>query len=138
MYRYLLSDDECVWVMGNVERKTDQYERGTRIEDCALAVSNFRVARGRMILSNLVPNYFQGALIFGSDGMISLTTENLQLMNADTAGKWELHQPDGEFFKLKEQGSRFEWVEGGAGQADELADWIEGKVPTHRARRKWL
>ena len=23
MYRYLLSDDECVWVMGNIERKTD-------------------------------------------------------------------------------------------------------------------
>ena len=36
MYRYLLSDDECIWVMGNIERKTDQYERGTRIEDCAI------------------------------------------------------------------------------------------------------
>jgi len=28
----------------------------------------------------------------------------------------------------------FEWVEGGAAQADELADWVEGKVETHRGR----
>lgn len=134
MYRYLLSDDECVWVMGNVERKTDQWERGTRIEDCAMAVFQFRGGARAMILSDLIPNYFQGALIVGSDGMINMTTENLQLMNASTGGKWQLHEPDGKFFKLKEQGSRFEWVEGGAGQADELADWVEGKVPTHRGR----
>lgn len=134
MYRYLLSDDECEWVMGNIERKTDQYERGTRIEDCAMAVFQFRGGARALILSDLVPNYYQGALIVGSDGMINMTTENLQLMNVGTGGKWELHEPDGKFFKLQEQGSRFEWVEGGAGQADELADWIEGKVATHRGR----
>jgi hypothetical protein len=33
---------------------------------------------------------------------------------------------------VAEHGDRFEWLEGGAGQADELADWIEGKVETHR------
>jgi hypothetical protein len=43
-------------------------------------------------------------------------------------------RPDGKFYKLAEQGDHFEWVEGGTGQADELADWIEGKVPTHRGR----
>ena len=134
MYRYLLSDDECIWVMGNVERKTDQYERGTRIEDCAMAVFQFRNGARALILSDLIPNYFQGALIVGSDGMINLTTENLQLMNAETHGKWELHEPDGKFFKVAEQGDRFEWLEGGAAQADELADWIEGKVNTHRGR----
>src|SRR5688500_11880714 len=37
MFRYLLNDDECEWVMGNVERKTDRYERNTRIEDAAIA-----------------------------------------------------------------------------------------------------
>ena len=134
MYRYLLSDDECVWVMGNVERKTDQYERGTRIEDCAMAVFQFKGGARALILSDLVPNYYQGALIVGSQGMINMTTNDLQLMNKETGGKWELHEPDGKFFKVKEQGDRFEWVEGGAAQADELADWIEGKTDTHRGR----
>lgn len=134
MYRYLLDDDECTWVMGNIERKTDQYERGTRIEDCAMAVFQFRGGARALILSDLVPNYYQGALIVGSEGMIDMTTNNLRLMNSGTGGQWQLHQPDGKFFKVKEQGDRFEWLEGGAAQADELADWIEGKVETHRGR----
>jgi UDP-N-acetyl-2-amino-2-deoxyglucuronate dehydrogenase len=132
MYRYLLSDDECEWVMGNIERKTDQYERSTRIEDAAMAVFQFRSGARALILSDLVPNYYQGALIVGSEGMINMTTEDLQLMNADTGGRWERHAPDGKFFKVEEKGKRFEWEEGGAAQADELADWIEGKVETHR------
>jgi predicted dehydrogenase len=45
MFRYFLSDDECEWVMGNVERKTDRYERNTRIEDNAIAVFQFKAAR---------------------------------------------------------------------------------------------
>ncbi len=132
MYRYLLSDDECTWVMGNIERKTDMYERATRIEDCALGVFQFKNGPRALLLSDLVPNHFQGAKIFGSDGMIDMTTEQLLLMNESTGGKWQLHEPDGKFFTLAEKGKRFEWDEGAAGQADELADWIEGKIEIHR------
>ncbi len=132
MYRYLLGDDECVWVMGNVERKSDRYERNTRIEDCAIGVFQFRSGARALLLSDLVPNYFQGALIIGSAGMIQLTTAQVQLLNAGTNGRWQTHTPDGKFFKVAEQGTQFEWLEGGAAQADELADWIEGKIATHR------
>ncbi len=134
MCRYLLSDDECVWVMGNIERKTDQYERATRIEDRAMAVFQFAGGPRAMILSDLVPNHYQGALIYGSDGMISLTTESLQLLNGGTGGHWERRLPDGKFFTVEELGDRFEWIEGAAAQADELADWVEGKISTHRGR----
>jgi predicted dehydrogenase len=134
MYRYLLSDDECVWVMGNIERKTDQYERGTRIEDCDIGVFQFAKGARALLLSDVTPIVYQGALIYGADGMINMTTDNLQLLNKETGGKWVLHEPDGKFFKVAEQGSRFEWLEGGAAQADELADWIEGKAETHRGR----
>ncbi len=134
MYRYLLDDDECIWVMGNIERKTDQYERNTRIEDCALGVFQFKSGARALLLSDLVPNYYQGAFIYGSQGMITMTTSDLQLLNADTGGKWQTHAPDGKFFKVAEHGERFEWLEGGAGQADELADWTEGKDNTHRGR----
>ena len=132
MYRYLLSDDECVWVMGNIERKTDQHERATRIEDRAMAVFQFAGGPRAMILSDLVPNYYQGAHIFGSDGMISITTESLNILNAKSGGRWEKHMPDGKFYTVEELGNRFEWQEGGAAQADELADWVEGNVDAHR------
>jgi predicted dehydrogenase len=134
MYRYLLSDDECTWVMGNIERKTDQYERGTRIEDCAIGFFHFRSGAQAVLLSDVIDTVYQGALIYGSEGMINMTTEQLQLLNKDTGGSWQLHEPDGKFFTVKELGDRFEWREGGAAQADELADWIEGKVSTHRGR----
>lgn len=133
MYRYLLSDDECEWVMGNIERKTDQYERSTRIEDAAMAVFQFRSGARALILSDLVPNYYQGAMIYGSMGMINLTTEDLQIMNAETGGQWQRHVPDGRFFTVAEKDKRFEWEEGAAAQADELADWIEDKTE-HRGR----
>ncbi len=134
MYRYLLSDDECTWVMGNVERKTDMWERATRIENRAAGIFQFSKGARALLLSDLVPNYYQGAHIYGSKGMINLTTNSLQLLNEATGGKWELHEPDGKFFKVAEEGDRFEWLEGGASQADELADWVEGKVNTHRGR----
>jgi len=133
MFRYLLGDDECEWVMGNVERKTDRWERNTRIEDGAIAVYQFKGGARALILSDVAGVVYQGARIYGSDGMINMTTEELHLLNKDTAG-WKTYRPDGKFFKVAEQGQRFEWLEGGAAQADELADWVEGKVETHRGR----
>ena len=133
MYRYLLGDDECEWVMGNVERKTDRYERGTRIEDAAIGIFQFKSGARALVLADVTPAIYQGANIYGSEGMINLSTDNLQLLNKDTNGRWELREPDGKFFKVAEEGDRFEWNEGAAAQADELADWIEGKV-THRGQ----
>lgn len=129
MFRYLLSDVECMWVMGNVERETDQWERATRIEDKALAVFGFENGAQAMILSDLTPEHWQGARIYGSDGMIEITVDSLKVMNAKSDG-WQRHAPDGEFFRHDEP--RFEWVEAGAAQARELAEWISGERDDHR------
>jgi UDP-N-acetyl-2-amino-2-deoxyglucuronate dehydrogenase len=132
MFRYLLSDDECRWVMGNVERKTDRHERTTRIEDCAVAVFEFAGGARALILADVTPLMFQGAQIYGAEGMIELTTQGLRLLNRETDGAWQDYRPDGRFFQVAPLGEVFEWREGGAAQADELADWIEGKRETHR------
>jgi predicted dehydrogenase len=127
MYRYLLGDDDCDWVMGNVERKTDRYERSTRIEDCAVGVFHFTGGAVALLLSDVMPTVYQGALIYGSAGMINLTTNSLQLLNQETGGRWQLHEPDGVFFKVADLGDEFEWREGAAAQSAELADWVEGR-----------
>ncbi len=129
MFRYLLSDADCEWVMGNVERETDQWERATRIEDRALAVFGFENGAQAMILSDLTPEHWQGARIYGSDGMIEITVDDLKIMNAKSGG-WQVHRPDGEFFKYGTD--RFEWVEAGAAQARELAEWVSGERDDHR------
>ena len=132
MYRYLLGDDMCEWVMGNVERKTDRYERNTRIEDAAVGIFQFKGGARAMVLADVTPTIYQGASIYGSEGMINLSTTGLQLLNKDTNGLWEQYQPDGKFFKVQAEDQRFEWKEGSAAQMDELADWVEGKVESHR------
>lgn len=129
MYRYLLNEDECEWVMGNVERKTDQYERNTRIEDRAVGVFSFKGGAQALILSDVLPVIFQGAHIHGTEGTINLTTSDLQLANSETKGKWERHAPEGMFYEVDKEGDRFEWVEGGAAQANGVADWVEGHEP---------
>ena len=131
MFRYLLGDDECVWAMGNIERKTDRWERNTRIEDRAEVVYQFARGARALILCDLTPSpLFQGAQIYGTEGMIQMSVNDLQLLNADTGGKWKMHEPDGRFTKFGDD--QFEWVEAGVAQADELADWIEGKIESHR------
>jgi predicted dehydrogenase len=132
MFRFLLGDDDCEWVMGNVERKTDRWERATRIEDCGVAVYQFKKGARAIILDEVTPLVYQGAHVYGSEGTINFTTNEMYLLNKSTGGSWKMYRPDGKFFKVEEQGDRFEWVEGGAAQADELADWIDGKVETHR------
>ncbi len=134
MFRYLLGDVECRWVMGNVERKTDRFERTTRIEDAAVAAFEFEGGARAVILADVTPTHFQGAHIYGSDGLINLTTEEVQILNAETRGTWRSHKPDGHFFQVSAEGEDFEWREGGAGQAAELADWITGTADTHRGR----
>ena len=132
MYRYLLGDDECDWVMGNVERKTDRYERSTRIEDCAVGVFHFACGAVALLLSDVTSTVYQGALIYGAGGMINLTTRSLQLLNRDTGGVWKLYEPDGRFYKVADLGDDFEWHEAGAAQATELADWVEGTAAHFR------
>ena len=129
MFRYLLSDVECSWVMGNVERETDQWARAVRIEDRALAVFGFENEAQAMILSDLTPDHGFGARIYGSDGMMELTVIDLRVMNGKTGG-WRQHRPDGDFVKCGEE--RFEFLEAGTAQAHELADWISGAVPDQR------
>lgn len=126
MYRYLLGDDECDWVMGNVERKTDRYERSTRIEDCAVGVFHFTSGAVALLLSDVTPTVYQGALIYGTDGMITLTTSDLLIMSKETGGRWERHAPDGRFHRLSDHGEQFEWYEAPAAQMAELADWVTG------------
>ena len=132
LFRYLLGDDECQWVMGNIERKTDRYERATRIEDGAVAVFQFAGGARALLLADVTPLNYQGAQIYGSAGMINLTTTSVQLLNRETEGAWRIYEPEGTFFKRGDPGYSFEMREGAARQAVELADWIEGKVERHR------
>ncbi len=125
MYRYVLGDIDCEWVMGQVERGTERYERNTRIEDRAEAVFGFEGGARAQIISDLTPTYQQGCTIYGSEGMIELRPTYLRVFNAETRGRWEHRAPEGRFFSPEGEGAPFESREGCAAQAADLADWVE-------------
>ncbi|MDP6452128.1 MAG: Gfo/Idh/MocA family oxidoreductase [SAR202 cluster bacterium] len=129
MYRYILGDPECVWVMGGVERETDQWARAVPIEDKALGVWGFDNGAQAMILSGLTPESSFGARIYGSDGMIELSVDDLKIMNT-TSGGWQEHKPDGEFAKYG--ADNFEMIEAGSVQAREFARWVNGEIEDYR------
>ncbi len=124
LFRYLLGDIECVWAMGNVERETDRWARAVPIEDKALAVFGFENGAEAMILSGLTPRHGWGAYIYGSEGMIDLTLEDLRIMNGRSSG-WDEHRPDG--VHVPYGADDFEVVEGCISQAQALAGWVSGE-----------
>jgi UDP-N-acetyl-2-amino-2-deoxyglucuronate dehydrogenase len=110
--RYMLGDPATEWVMGAVERKTDRFERNTRIEDCCLGVIQFEGGAQALVTCDLggganVENYS----LRGSAGVLDVQQRELRLLRDGGAG-WE----------VIETGYDDPWI----CQARELASWLDG------------
>ena len=128
-FRYLLGDPECVWVMGNVERSTDQWARAVPIEDKALGIFGFDSGAQASILSGLTDYHGFGGRIYGSDGTIEFTVSDVKIMSVASTD-WVTHRPDGNFELYGAED--FEMVEAGAMQMTEFARWITGEISDFR------
>jgi predicted dehydrogenase len=112
--RYWLSDIEAEWVMGQVERKTDRYERGTRTEDLCSGLVYFKGGT-RLIVEVDTPTPlmagedFYDTFIFGSEGTVRLSEEGVSLQNPGDKG-WRVIDAASD-----------------TNEFAELIDWIEGK-----------
>ena len=54
MMRYVLSDPRAEWVIGNVERKTERYERETPIEDRSAGIIDLSEQRVRLLNDRVI------------------------------------------------------------------------------------
>ena len=87
--RYLMGDAAGEWVLGQVERRTDRYERGEPIEDLCGAIIAFSNG-ARAVLESDTPRA-EGSydtLIVGSEGALRQTREGWSLLNGAAAG-WQ-------------------------------------------------
>ena len=80
---FVLGDPQAEWVMGSVERKTDHYLFGHRVEDrCCGLIGYPNDVEG--VIENEVPIsgglYQVGATIYGSDGMMDVNDNSLKYM----------------------------------------------------------
>ena len=122
MMRYVLNDPQAHWVIGNIERKTDRYERGIPIEDRSAGIVQFDNGAIGTLFQELATPYRQGGVFYGSEGMLDLDEQRVRLLSTNSESKgWEEYRPEGENPHIA--------------QARELVEWIEGKVE-HRGDAK--
>jgi predicted dehydrogenase len=114
---FVLGDPKVEWVMGNIERKTDRYERAMRIEDACMGLMQLSNGCQVLIESDLTKYGSINFTIYGSEGTIVIDENTVKLMNASTQG-WKQYEI--------EQNDPF------VGQARGLLDWLNGTVTEYR------
>lgn len=115
--RYQLSDPETLWVIGQVSRSTDRWERRTHCEDLCMGLICFEGGTRGVYESDLPAPASQAAGIYGTEGQIKTGPHGtVLLLNNKTSG-WKQIKPQTE----------------ATDQFQELINWMEGKVPEHRS-----
>jgi len=112
MMRYILSNPQAQWVIGNIERKTDRYERGVPIEDRSAGIVQFDNGVIGTLFQELAEPYRQGGTLYGSEGILELDERTVRILSKSK--DWEERSPEMEDPHIA--------------QARELVEWIEGKV----------
>jgi predicted dehydrogenase len=111
MMRYVLSDPNAVWVIGNIERKTERYERDIPIEDRSMGTVGFDNDCIGLLLQEIAGPNYQGGIIYGTDGIIDLTEGRVRLLN-NKAADWEERPSDGRDQQVAQARELVEWIEG--------------------------
>ena len=73
MMRYVIGDPDLQWVVGNVERKTERYERDIQIEDRSAGIIGFSNGCIGMLLQEIGRPNYQGGIVYGTDGIADVT-----------------------------------------------------------------
>lgn len=121
--RYVLGDIAWEWVVGQVQRDTDRYERGERIEELSTGIIGLAPDIRVLLETDLPGPSATEYRVYGSQGVIGFSTRHLRQMG----GRGALDQPNGGWSEIG--------VPPGPGshraQLDELIAWLEGG-PGHR------
>lgn len=88
-FRYLLGDPSAQWVMGQVERQSDRWERGAPIEDLCLCYVCFD-GGARAIIESDVPasDAPENSYVYGTEGMLDVQRAVVRVQNT-TSGDWQ-------------------------------------------------
>ena len=113
---YLLGDPRPVWVIGQVSRKTDRWERRVRCEDLCMGLICFEGGFRGVYECDMPEPGLRGDVVYGSEGTLLRDRDGgILLLNSDSAG-WQSISP-----RLPE-----------TTQHQEFIDWLDGRIQNHR------
>ena len=115
--RYMLNDPKTDWVLGQIERKKDSYNRGHRVEEIAEALVQFSNGTKYLIETGDLAKSEFGCHIYGSEGQLFVTFDELLLQSKDRKGWQQMH-----LTPVKEHGAAIA----------ELIACLNGQVEQHR------
>lgn len=124
---FVLGEPQAQWVMGAVERKTDHYLFGHRVEDRCCGIIGYPDGVEGVIENEMNKLYQLGATIYGTDGIMEVQDNSLRYMAAGLTG-WQEFQPTEE--KRGGYGNAF------VDQAGAICDWIEGTIEDYQGEGK--
>ena len=116
-WRYILSDPQTLWVIGQTSRTTDRWERRSRCEDLCMGLVCFDGGTRGLYESDLPEPNVPIPLISGTEGRITEGADGEILLQNEKVSGWQKIQPRPE----------------GTNQYQELTDWMDGKIPEHRS-----
>ena len=116
-WRYILSDPQTLWVIGQTSRTTDRWERRSRCEDLCMGLVCFEGGTRGLYESDLPEPSVPIPLISGTEGRITEGADGEILLQNEKVSGWQKIQP-----RLEE-----------TNQYQELTDWMEGQIPEHRS-----
>ena len=89
---YVLGDPTAEWVMGSVERHTDHFIFGHRVEDRCVGIIGYPGGVEGVIENEMNKRYQVGATVYGTDGMIEVNDNTLRYLTATSNG-WQTFTP---------------------------------------------
>jgi UDP-N-acetyl-2-amino-2-deoxyglucuronate dehydrogenase len=117
LQRYLLGDPRTLWVIGNVERKTDRYERALPIEDACAGIIQYDGGAQGVIESDLPEVGSFVRRVVGTDGQLEIVGSGVRLLDGKSGGWQMIDVPGNDAY---------------ADQAREIVAWVDGKVESYR------
>ena len=115
--RYILGDPEPLWVIGQVSRRTDKWERRVRCEDLCMGEICFEGGIRGVYESDLPGPGLRGDVVYGSDGQLRRGPDRtIELLNSKALG-WQTITPR----------------QSEPTQYQEMIAWLDGDIEEHRS-----
>ncbi|MEZ4861035.1 MAG: Gfo/Idh/MocA family oxidoreductase [Caldilineaceae bacterium] len=124
---YVLGDPEAEWVMGAVERHTDHFIFGHRVEDRCVGIIGYPGGVEGVIENEMNKRYQVGATIYGSDGIMEVNDNSLRYLTSSGQG-WQTFTPT--------EGEQSGYGRAHIDQAYGIVAWIEGRDEAYRGQAK--